>query len=196
MTVLKLESFSHDVEIRKGISKFESFDALRVNAYNDGVKSGAEAATRAFETEKIRTLAPILEALNDITFSQIEAQRAVLKSVQPMLEQLLNAIFPQLASQGFATEVAALVETAYKKAPQAKIIISVTPDAVSSIEAALAPAKADYAIEPDPNLGGLEATVSWQGGYDQINLDATLSEVRTIIHDFFSNLEQTGTQNA
>ena len=76
MTNLKLESFSHDVEIRKGISKFESFEALRDSAYNDGIKSGAEAASRAFESEKIRTLAPILEALNDMAFSQAEAPDA------------------------------------------------------------------------------------------------------------------------
>ena len=85
MSALKLESFAHDVEIRKGISKFESFDALRETAYAEGVKSGAEAASRAFEDEKSRTLSPILEALNDMAFSQIEARHATMMSMRPML---------------------------------------------------------------------------------------------------------------
>lgn len=196
MTNLKLESFSHDVEIRKGISKFESFEALRDSAYNDGIKSGAEAASRAFEAEKIRTLAPILEALNDMTFSQIETHHTMLNSLRPMLEQMVTSVLPEAAREGFSAEVAALVCRAYKKAPLAKIIISVSPDAVHSIQSLLNPAKADFTIEPDADLTGLQAKVNWQGGYDQINLDSALTEIRTSIFDFFNKIEKTGSDNA
>ena len=196
MTALKLESFSHDVEIRRGISKFESFEALRESAYNEGVKSGAEAASRAFEDEKIRTLAPILEALNDMGFTQVEACQAMLKSMQPMVEKLVETVLPATARQGFGAEVAALLLKAYEKAPAAHIVISVAPDAVAAIHAFLAPSKADFAVEPNPDLTDLQARVSWQGGYDQLDLDATIADVRTAIETFFSTFESTGTDNA
>lgn len=196
MPVLKLESFSHDVEIRRGISKFESFEALRDSAYSDGVKSGAEAATRAFEDEKIRTLAPILEALNDMGFTQVEACQAMLTSMRPMVEQLVQTVLPESARQGFGTEVAALLCKAYEKAPTARIVISVAPDAVASIQSLLAPSNADFSVEPDPALDGLQARVNWQGGYDQINLDEALTEARAAIDTFFNNFENTGTHDA
>jgi len=196
MSVLKLESFSHDVEIRRGISKFESFEALRDSAYNDGVKSGAEAASRAFEEEKIRTLAPILEALNDMGFTQIEASQAMLKSMRPMVEQLVQTVLPESARLGFGAEVAALLAKAYEKAPTARIVISVAPDAVASIQSLLAPSKADFSVEPDPALNGLQARVNWQGGYDRIDLDAALKDVRAAIGTFFHKFEKTGTSNA
>ncbi len=196
MPALKLESFSHDMEIRRGISKFESFEAMRESAYNEGVKSGAEAATRAFEEEKVRSLAPILEALDDMGFTQVEACRAMLKSMRPMVEQMANTLLPAAARQGFGAEVAALLCKAYEKAPAAQIIISLAPDAVAPIEALLAPSKADYAVEPDPSLGALQARVSWQGGYDQIDLDSALAEVRAAIDTFFNRFERTGTDDA
>jgi len=196
MSILKLESFSHDVEIRRGISKFESFEALRDNAYSDGVKSGAEAASRAFEDEKIRTLSPILEALNDMSFSQVEACQTMMKSMRPMVEQLVKTVLPESARLGFGAEVAALLCKAYEKAPTSQITIHVAPDAVPSIQALLAPSKADFSVEPDPALDGLQAQVSWQGGYDQIDLDAALDNVRSAIDTFFSKIEKTGIENA
>ncbi len=196
MSVLKLESFSHDVEIRRGISKFESFEALRDSAYSDGVKSGADAASRAFEDEKIRTLAPILEALNDMGFTQVEACQAMLNSMRPMVEQLVETVLPESARLGFGAEVSALLCKAYEKAPTAQIVISVAPDAVASIQSLLAPSKADFSVEADPALDGLQARVNWQGGYDQINLDDALNEVRSAIDTFFNNFEKTGTHDA
>ncbi len=196
MTALKLESFSHDVEIRKGISKFESFEALRESAYNEGVKSGAEAASRAFEAEKIRTLAPILEALNDMAFSQVEARQAILASLEPMLMALVNAVLPAAARHGLAEELAALLATAYEKSPRARVVISVAPEAVGAIQAALAPAKADFTVEADPALTPLQARAAWQGGYDELNLDATLDALRAAIEQFFSKTRKTGTDDA
>ncbi len=195
MPSLKLESFSHDVEIRKGISKFESFEALRDTAFNDGVKSGADAASRAFEAEKIRTLSPILEALNDLAFSQIEARHAALNSMRPMVEQLLKTLLPDAAKQGLGTEISAILAEAYKKSPQARIHISVAPDAVSPIQSMLSPAKADFTIEPDPSLTELQAKIGWQGGFDQIDLEATLSDMREAVDVFFTNVDKAEVQN-
>lgn len=196
MSPLKLESFSHDVEIRRGISKFESFEALRENAYQEGIKKGADAATRAFEDEKIRSLAPILEALNDMCFKQVEARQAVLKSMRPMIEQLVQTILPDAAHRGFGTELAAVLCKAYEKAPTSRIEIIVAPEAVESIQSLLAPSKADYSVTPDESLTQLQARVKWKGGYDSIDLEAILENVRATIDSFFNNLGNTGTENA
>ncbi|MCF6273327.1 MAG: hypothetical protein L3J37_09100 [Rhodobacteraceae bacterium] len=196
MTVIKLESFSHDVDIRKGISKFKSFDALRENAFKDGVKSGAEAATRAFETEKLRTLSPILEALNDMAFSQVEARQAILTSLRPLIKQMVEAVLPQCAAQGLAEEISAVVYLACEKAPKSRIVIQVASDAVSAIQEQLASTKADFIVVPGPTLDPLHAKVTWQGGFDDINLASVMAELHRAIDDFFSTSLKTGNQNA
>lgn len=196
MGVLKLESFSHETEIRKGISRFESFESLREQAFNDGIKSGADAASRAFEAEKIRTLTPILEALNDMAFAQIEARQMVLGSLQPMIDEMVNSILPQCAAEGLGAEISAVVSRAFEKSPQCQIVIAVAPESVSSIQQLLASAKADYSVVPDATLDELGAKISWQGGHDEINLNAAIADIRTAISNFFTTTEKTGTQNA
>lgn len=196
MAILKLESFSHDVEIRKGISEFESFEALRQNAYNDGVQTGADAATRAFEAEKLRVLTPILETLNDMSFAQVEARQALLSSLKPMLESLVAAVLPHCAARGLAHEVAAIVTNACEKAPHSQIVIKVAPESAEAISEMLAPAKADFTIESDTALAALDVKIAWHGGYDEINLEAALSHVRGAIDEFFSPSQMTGTENA
>ena len=196
MGVLKLESFSHDTEIRKGIAKFESFDSLRQQSFKEGVKSGADAATSAFEAEKLRTLSPILEALNDLSFAQSEARHALMASLQPMIDTLVASVLPECAAQGLAAEISGVVARACEKSPHSQIIIHVAPDAVSAIQAMLAPAKADFTVEPDASLDALHVKIGWHGGYDEINLDAALKNVRAAVHNFFTIPEKTEVQNA
>ena len=196
MGALKLESFSHETEIRKGISKFESFEALRVDAYSEGVKSGAAAATKAFEAEKIRSLAPILEALNDLAFAQVEAHQALLFSLKPLIEQLVTSVLPTCAANGLAREVAAVVANACNKSPTSEIEITVAPEVVSAMQAHFATAKADLSIKPNPELDPLQAKVTWRGGFDEVKLNAALAEINLVVNEFFNETQKTGTENA
>lgn len=196
MGILKLESFSHDVEINKGIAKFDSFDSLRQQSYKDGVKSGADAATQAFEAEKLRTLSPILEALNDLAFTQSEARQALLGSLQPMINALVTSVLPQCAAEGLAAEISGVVFAACAKSPHSQIIINVTPDAVPAIQKLLAPAKADFTVEADPSLDALQVNIAWENGYDEIDLSAALETIQDTVTAFFTSLEKTGTDNA
>ena len=196
MGVLKLESFTHDSELQKGVSRFESFDALREHAFNEGVKNGADAATRAFEAEKLRTLSPILEALNDMAFSQEEARQALLRSLQPMVSALVKVVLPACANQGLAAELASVVFKAYEKSPHSQIQVFVAPDTVPAIEKTLSASQADLQILPDAALGTLEARISWQGGFDEINLSAALSEIESVAESFFESAQTTGAPNA
>ena len=196
MTALKLESFSHDLEIRKGISEFESFEVLRQNAYNEGVKNGADAATRAFEAEKLRTLSPILEALNDMAFSQVEARHALLASLHPMMRGLVSAVLPECARLGLSREIEAIVASACEKSPDSQLIIRVPTDAVSALTELLAKTKADLRVEGDATLDALHVNIAWQGGFDTLNIDAALADIRAAVDDFFSQAQLTGTQNA
>jgi len=196
MGVLKLESFAHDSEIQKGISRFDSFEALRDHAFNEGVKSGADAATRAFEAEKLRTLSPILEALNDMAFSQQEARQALLNSLHPLFKELVKAVLPDCASRGLASEIAAAIYKACEKSPLSQIQVHVAPDAVSAIEKSLSTSQADVQFLPDAALGTLEARISWQGGFDEISLSAALTEIEDVVESFFESSQNIGALNA
>jgi len=105
-------------------------------------------------------------------------------------------VLPQCARQGLASEIGAIVAAACEKSPQSQIIIQVAPDAVAAISAMLAPAKADFIVKGDAALGALQAKISWQGGYDTLDLDTALAEIGTAVSEFFSPAQMTGSENA
>lgn len=190
MCALRLECFTNDaLESSKTISLFEGFESEKDIAFSKGVRSGAEAASKAFEAEKIRSLAPILEALNDIGFSQVEARHAAINSLKPLIFAILQTSLPASAAAGFGTEVADRVMSIIEKLPEAKINVYVPEGAVASIQKMLSPAKANIQVHSDPDLGLLSARVDWGSGFEQLDIDAVIQSIQTAIHTFFTPIE-------
>lgn len=199
MCALRLECFTNEaLESSKTISLFEGFESEKDIAFSKGVKSGAEAASKAFETEKIRSLAPILEALNDIGFSQVEARHAAITSLRPLVTALLETALPASAAAGFATEVVDRVMTLIEKLPEAKINVFVPEDAVESIQKMLSPANANVCVHGDPDLGPLAARINWGSGFEQLDISAVIQTIEQIVQAFFTPAEipKTGAKHA
>lgn len=199
MCALKLEVFTNDaLEPSKTISLFEGFESEKDIAFSKGVKSGAEAASKAFETEKIRSLAPILEALNDIGFSQVEARHAAITSLRPLITAILETSLPASAAAGFATEVVDRVMTLIEKLPEAKINVYVPPDAVDAIEKMLSPANANVFVHGDPDLGPLAANINWGSGFEQLDISAIIQTIDRVVQTFFApeETQKTGENHA
>ncbi|MBL4807486.1 MAG: hypothetical protein JKY31_09365 [Rhodobacteraceae bacterium] len=188
MCALRLECFTDDTpQSSKTISLFEGFESEKDIAFSRGVKSGAEAASKAFEAEKIRSLYPILEALNDAGFSQTAARQAALESLQPLLRVMIDTVLPASASAGFTSEVVARVLTAVERQPDANITVTVPSDSVASIEQMLSPAQANCQVVGDPSMSALEARVKWDSGFDSLNLIAVIDDVDAVTREFFSH---------
>lgn len=188
MCALRLECFTNDNPISsKTISLFEGFESEKDIAFSKGVKSGAEAASKAFETEKIRSLAPILEALNDIGFSQTEARHAALNSLRPLVSAVIQTALPACANMGFATEVTSKVMEIVERLPDAKITVFVPEDCVASVTQMLSPCKTLHDVVADDTLGPLEAKIDLGSGFDQIDISTIIAEIDQAAQSFFTS---------
>lgn len=187
MGALKLECFTNSsVDTTRGSPLLQDFDSARAQAFADGIKSGADATSKAFEAEKLRLLTPILESLNDIGFSQIEAGNAILHSLRPLIDTMIGAILPHAAKQGFADEVAALVHQAAEKSVQGCITVSVPPDAVEAISAMLASTTTSHQVVADAALPDLSAIVTWGTGFDRIDLIDVQQQIQSAVDEFYT----------
>lgn len=197
MGALKLECFTNDsTSTPSGSPLLEDFDSARAQAFADGVKSGADATSNAFEAEKLRLLSPILESLNDIGFSRVEAGNAILQSLRPLIDIMINTILPRAAEQGFAAEIASLVHKAAEKSVQSCITVSVPPDAVEAISTMLAKAKTNHKVVADTAMTELSAKVAWGAGFDRIDLAGAQQQLKAAVDDFYTicdPLTKTGT---
>jgi len=191
MATVRLEKFAniHSVENGARLVSSLELDAVRNEAYENGVREGAAAASDAFSSEQSRCLSRIQEVIGDTYFAREEAHRLALTSLQPLVESMANALAPAFCSKGLSVEIAQIVTEAARRAPDDVLTIFVPPQQVAEITALLDRDNPDVSIKQDPGLNESEARVDWGGGFDRIDLGVTSSEVLAAVRDFFAEVE-------
>jgi flagellar biosynthesis/type III secretory pathway protein FliH len=152
--------------------------ASREDAYRDGYVAGQSAATEEHLDDQGRLTAELVEALNDARLTNEAARRHVAASLAPVIESLCTAIAPALADAGVAAEIGRLVGRALDAAPDARPRLRCAPELVPRLEAVIAERGLVASIEPAPELLPREAQVIWDHGYDHLDLDACIAQIR------------------
>lgn len=183
MSGYRLETFAPvDEDGRQRRTPSEArLEAVREEAYHAGFLEGQAMATEAHLEDQTRLTSAFIEALADARVTNEAARRHVAESLAPMIEALVDAIAPALADAGLAVEIARLVERAVVHAPAARPRLRLAPEVCDTIEAALRERGLAATIEEAPELLPREAQIFWDQGYDHLDLDACIAQVRGCI---------------
>ena len=201
MTAIRLEKFTtvRGVSADARIVSEAEIETIRKEAFENGVRDGAAAATDAFSSEHARCLSRIQEAIGDTFFAREEAHRQALASLRPLIEAVSEAIAPELCRYGLSAEIAKIAQEAAIRAPEAKLTVFVAHDRVEEISSMLNQSNPALLLSEDSDLGPAEARVCWSGGFNQIDLSAAASSASVAINEFFCEIESpenTKVQNA
>jgi flagellar biosynthesis/type III secretory pathway protein FliH len=156
-------------------------EAAREKAYTEGYLDGQAAATEGFLEEQGRLTRELVEAIDDARLTNEAARRHVAASLAPMVEALASAVAPALADAGLGAEIARLVERALIQAPEARPRLRCAPEVAGRLGAMLAGMGFDAAVEAAPELLPREAQIFWDQGYDHLDLDACIAQIRACI---------------
>ena len=156
-------------------------EAAREEAYQAGFIDGQSMATEGFLAEEGRLTSELVEAIADARLTNEAARRHVATSLGPMIEALAAGITPVLAEAGLGIEVARLVERAVAHAPEARPRLRCAPELAERIKALLAHRGLEATIEEAPELLPREAQIFWDQGYDHLDLDACVAQIRACI---------------
>ena len=103
-------------------------------------------------------------------------------TVGPMLEALAAAIAPALAEAGLGAEIATVVERALIDAPAGTAArLRCAPEVARRLGRMLEEMGFDAIIEEAPELLPREAPIFWDQGYDHLDLDACIAQIRACI---------------
>jgi flagellar biosynthesis/type III secretory pathway protein FliH len=196
MNAFRLETFSPaSGPVPVKVSPAERRLAVaREEAYQAGFIAGQSEATEAFLAEEARLTSELVEAIADARMTNEAARRHVAASLAPMIEALVAGITPVLADAGLGPEIARLVDRALAHAPEATPRLRCAPELAPRIGALLAERGLEATVEEAPELLPREAQIFWDQGYDHLDLDACIAEVRGCVA---SHLQQgkTGEDN-
>jgi flagellar biosynthesis/type III secretory pathway protein FliH len=183
MSAYRLETFapfagSHPARVDPVTRRVE---AAREEAYRDGFLAGQAMATEECLAEEGRLTSELVEAIADAGLTNEAARRHVAATLAPAFEALAEAIAPVLADAGLGPEIARRIERALAQAPAARPQLRVAPEVAGRIGALLAHRGLDAAIEQAPELLPREAQIFWDQGYDHLDLDACIAQIRACI---------------
>lgn len=180
MSAFRLQTFapSNVSAPRKALEAKRDLTAAREEAYRAGYQAGHAAATEDFLHDSARLSSDLIEALNDAALSNEAARRHVAASLTPMVEALFAALAPSLAELGVIEEVGRLVDEALRTAPNARPRLRCAPELSGTIRRVLADRGLEARIEDAPELLPREAQLFWDQGYDHLDLDACIAQIR------------------
>jgi hypothetical protein len=191
MNAYRLERFSPATGAAPAPSLVERrIDTVREESYRLGFLAGQAAANEAFLDDQGRLTSELVEAIADARLTNEAARRHVAASIGPMIAALAANIAPALAEAGLGPEIARIVERALLQAPGARPRLRCAPEVGGRLSALLAARGLDAAVEEAPELLPREAQVFWDQGYDHLDLDGCVAQVRACIA---SHLERNGT---
>lgn len=191
MNAYRLERFSPAIPSGPTPSMIERrIDTVREESYRLGFLAGQAAANEAFLDEQGRLTGDLVEAIADARLTNEAARRHVAASMGPMIAALASGIAPTLAEAGLGAEVTRIVERALVQAPGARPRLRCAPEVAARLSDLLAGRGLDATVEEAPELLPREALIFWDQGYDHLDLDGCVAQMRACIA---SHLARNGT---
>lgn len=183
MTPLRLKTLAPDGPDGTSAALVErrKIDAIREEAYQKGYLEGQAAATDAFLAEQNHLSAELIETLADARLTNEAARRHVTATIGPLIAGIVKAVAPTLADAGIASEIVSLVERALSRAGGPRPRVRCAPELVERIALVLRERGLDADVEPASDLLPREAQVFWDQGYDHLDLDACVAQIRSCI---------------
>jgi hypothetical protein len=194
MSEFRLQEFSPGTrtetaadEDRKRAEAIEArVQAEREDAYRAGYVDGQAAATEVHLEDQGRLTSELVEALYDAGMTNEAARTHVSASIAPLIEAIALAIAPSLAEVGMLGEISRIVCEAIDSAPNARPRIRCARELAVPLQRLVEGREISADIEEAPELLPREAQIFWDQGYDHLDLDACIAQIRGVISSHFS----------
>jgi len=191
MSAIRLEKFIHPVRLDTGarLISHDEIEALKREAFEAGIREGADAASEAFSSEQSRSLSYIQEMIGDAFIAREEAHRAALTSFHPLLTSLVETLAPALGRAGLSYEIAEIVAHYAQSRPEDHLNIFVPEGMAKEVSKILENPSDKISVAEDSTLDPEGARIEWKDGFDVIDLSASAKAAENAIADFFSELD-------
>ncbi len=189
---LRLEAFggeSHEPDMVH--AEGPDLEEVRLKSYEEGYSAGWDDAVRAQADDHDRIREDLSRNLRELSFTFHEARTHMLRSLEPLLETMVNRILPQLARETLGKAVVAEVLAAAEQGLETPVRLAVAASDGAQVEAAVA-ADVPFPLEivVDPLLG--EGQVHFRFGESERILDtsAVIEAMQGLMAAFLNEPEQ------
>lgn len=164
----------------------------RAAEYEQGYQAGWDDATRSAMQEQTRIRTELAHNLQDVAFTFHEARAHVTRSLEPLLTEIINKVFPKLIQATLAQSIIEAALPLARTAADAPIELVVAPDNRASLEPVLTGIPhLKFVIREEPTLG--DGQVYLQAGKSELSLDFSeaIAKVSTALQALMDTNKET-----
>lgn len=184
-----LENFSTPVEdliVAEGpVISTADAESQKLESFESGYKAGWDDAVSAQDEDTQRVGKELSQSLQDLSFTYQEAYSHVLKSMSPLLEEIVNVLLPGLIEDALGKQLLDHLQTLASEIGQAPVVICVHPDVVETITPmAIGDFSFPVDVSGDASLTNAQAEIRFGEHSKQIDLNEILSTVKDSVEGF------------
>ena len=187
-----LESFEARIGTNREVSLSEdNLEEQKLESFEGGYKAGWEEAAKAQSNEAGRISSDFAQNLQELAFTYNEAYGHILKSLHPLLKQIVDAVLPEIARHSFGPQIREQLGQMATELGRQDVEVVVAPVNTGPVSEML---KGDFGfsikVVEETSLGEGQAYLRFGEAERQINQDEVLAGVSAALDGFFHEIEQ------
>ncbi len=158
-------------------------------SFDEGYSQGWNDAIASSEAENRKAQTDIAVALQETSFSYVEARMHVLKSVQPLLKAIVSVVLPEMANASLSGHIS---EELYKLTETLEEPIELVCSEQDFKEVkALVSASASFpvTVKAEPSFAPSQVIMKFKNGNAELDLEQSFKTVSDLINDFYETLK-------
>ena len=189
MKMLRLEVFETDVQGSVPDTVLLDTMALeeaKLGSYDAGYSAGWEDAAAAQSGEQSQIKVDLARNLQSLGFTYQEARMHILRSIEPLLQEMVGRLLPELARDTLAPIVLDVLMPMVEKMADAPVTLVLNPAARTAVEGLLEQATGmPLTLIEEPSLGEGQVYLRMGGAETAVDLDRATAEITAAVRGFF-----------
>ncbi len=163
-----------------------SLEERRLAAFESGYQAGWDDCLKAQSENSLRVSSDLAQNLHELSFTYQEAYSSILKSLQPLLRGMVDAVLPHAAQATLGLRISELLHELAKEHGQQPVQIVTAPANGAAIEELLAnDLPIPVTVNSEPSLGDGQVLIRIGGTEREVDLSEVLSEIDRSVTGFF-----------
>ena len=188
MAPLKLEDFTCAAPEAEAIPLENDHDEkVRLSAYEEGYGAGWEDAVTAQTDARAEREAEATRNLQMLAFGYQEVRHHILRSLEPLLQDVAVQLLPRIARAALAPVIAETLMPLAERLADTPVTLRVAPDVSDVVERLLPPITQGIpmVLRLDPMLQGGQVMIAAGGSEARVDMDAAAAAIAQAVSDFF-----------
>ena len=163
-----------------------ALEDARAASYETGYAAGWEDAVNAQTTEQTRTNQEVARNLQALAFTYHEARSHVLRTLEPLLRDMVAKVLPDMAREALGQFVLEALRPIAARLTDAPVTLTLNPASRAAVERHLAAATSlPLRILEEPSLGEGQVFLRFDDREQQVDLDGVITAIAGAVDSFF-----------